>query len=219
MNNTDIKPKPFFFRKRFLISLGVLFFLLIKCFQKNTSADLSEKNLAKTEKTAEDKVDLKTRLQNNIKGISDNQNLAKDVKSLDGIIITLALYKVYSSIINEGKASKNNDEQILAKELEKKVSSSQVKTFPKLRNIYYGLMKEKLWVNDVDVKILAPNNKTLRFTAGYFASNKNIQETQTTLHEMLVNLRFKQTQYKWYSGDDEFTYYNIESPKDSDIVE
>ncbi|WP_343611074.1 hypothetical protein [Chryseobacterium oranimense] len=80
-------------------------------------------------------------------------------------------------------------------------------------------MKEKLWVNDVDVKILAPNNKTLRFTAGYFASNKNIQETQTTLHEMLVNLRFKQTQYKWYSGDDEFTYYNIESPKDSDIVE
>ncbi|WP_343611072.1 hypothetical protein [Chryseobacterium oranimense] len=129
MNNTDIKPKPFFFRKRFLISLGVLFFLLIKCFQKNTSADLSEKNLAKTEKTAEDKVDLKTRLQNNIKGISDNQNLAKDVKSLDGIIITLALYKVYSSIINEGKASKNNDEQILAKELEKKYPVLRLKHF------------------------------------------------------------------------------------------
>ncbi|NML68796.1 hypothetical protein HHL23_03160 [Chryseobacterium sp. RP-3-3] len=219
MNKIDVKPKPFFLKKRFLIPFGILLLLLIKCTKTDTSTPQNKKVSIQTEKKSEEKIDLKTKLENNIKGIDEGQDLAKNVKSLDGIVIVLALYKVYSSIINEGKSSKNNDEQELAKKLEKKVIDSQVKTFPKLRRIYYELIKEKLWVNDVDVKILGPNNKTIQFTAGYFASNKNIQETQTTLHEMLLNLRFKQTQYKWYSGDDEYTYYNIESSKDSEIID
>ncbi|PIF43927.1 hypothetical protein CLU96_0851 [Chryseobacterium sp. 52] len=219
MNKTDIKPKPFYLKKRFLIPFGLLFLLLIKCSKTDPSTPQNKEELIQTEKKSEDKIDLKTRLENNIKGIDEGQDLAKNVKSLDGIVIVLALYKVYSSIINEGKSSKNSDEQELAKKLEKKVINSQVKTFPKLRYIYYELIKDKLWVNDVDVRILGSSNKTIQFTAGYFASNKNIKETQATLHEMLLNLRFKQTQYKWYSGDDEYTYYNIESSKDSEIIE
>ncbi|ANF50795.1 hypothetical protein A0O34_09795 [Chryseobacterium glaciei] len=203
--------------KKSAVILLVLFCLfLIKC-TKNDSPK-KDTPVEKITKTEEKKNDLKTRLEREIEGIEKDSDLTKSVSSVDGIVIVLALYKVYASNIKEGKESQNIEEQKLAKTLEKKVISSQIKTFPKLRLIYYKLMKEKLWVNDIEVKIIGSTNRTLQFTAGYFASNKNIQETQSTLHEMLLNLRFKQTQYKWYSGDDEFTYYDIESLKDSEII-
>jgi len=218
MNKTKNQLKHFISKKGFLISFGILF-LFTGCSQADNSSIQPGEKPFNIEKKQEGKADLKTRLENSIKGLDKDKDLAQKVKSMDGILISLALYKFYASLINEGKASKNNNEQILAKELERKASSSQTKTFPKLRHIYYELIKEKLWVNDIEVKILGSNNKTLQFTAGYFASNKNIQETQTTLYEMFLNLRFKQTQYKWYSGDDEYTYYTISSPKDSEIIE
>lgn len=204
-------------KKKILIPIvGVLILIFIKCSQPAPS---EIQNQTQSEKIPENKIDLKTKLQNNLKGIKEGSDLTKNVSSVDGVVIVLALYKVYSSIITEGKESKNPDEQMLAKQLEKEVVKSQIKTFPKLRLIYGKLMKEKLWENDIDVKILGSDNKKLQFTAGYFASNKNIQQTQTTLQDMLLNLRFKQTQYKWYSGDDEYTYYNLQSANDSEIIQ
>lgn len=204
-------------KKKILIPIvGVLILIFIKCSQPAPS---EIQNKTQSEKIPENKIDLKTKLQNNLKGIKEGSDLTKNVSSVDGVVIVLALYKVYSSIITEGKESKNPDEQMLAKQLEKEVVKSQIKTFPKLRLIYGKLMKEKLWENDIDVKILGSDNKKLQFTAGYFASNKNIQQTQITLQDMLLNLRFKQTQYKWYSGDDEYTYYNLQSANDSEIIQ
>ncbi|WP_185288312.1 hypothetical protein [Chryseobacterium lactis] len=203
-------------KKNLIPIVGILILIFIKCSQ---TAPSEIQNQARSEKIAENKIDLKTKLQNNLKGIKEGSDLTKNVSSVDGVVIVLALYKVYSSIITEGKESKNPDEQMLAKQLEKEVIKSQIKTFPKLRLIYGKLMKEKLWENDINVKILGSDNKKLQFTAGYFASNKNIQQTQTTLQDMLLNLRFKQTQYKWYSGDDEYTYYNLQSANDSEIIQ
>lgn len=216
--NSKQDERPFYLKKRILIPLVIFFIAIIKCTQTDS---LPEKNslITKTEKNSDKKIDLKTRLQKEIKSLDKNKDFSENITSVDGIVITLALYKVYASIIKEGKDSKNIDEQKLAADLEKKVVTSQILTFPKLRLAYYKLIKEKLWENDVEVRIIGSKNKTLQFTAGYFAANKNIQETQTTLYEMLSNLRFSQTQYKWYSGDDEYTYYNIESPKDSEIIE
>ncbi|MDR6405120.1 MULTISPECIES: hypothetical protein [Chryseobacterium] len=209
--------KALHLKKTILIPLSISCLLFVKC----TKTDSLPQNIPveKTVKIEEKKNDLKTRLEKEIKSLEKDSDLTKNVNSVDGIVIVLALYKVYASIIKEGKESPYVEEQKLAKSLEKKVMNSQIKAFPKLRLIYYKLMKEKLWENNIEVKIIGSTNKTLQFTAGYFASNKNIQETQSTLHEMLLNLRFKQTQYKWYSGDDEYTYYNIESLKDSEIID
>lgn len=35
---------------------------------------------------------------------------------------------------------------------------------------------------------------------------------------MLKNLRFDKADYKWYDGADEYSYYDIESKKDTEIA-
>lgn len=210
--------RPIYKKKRFLIPVGIVLLSLIG--QMGDSKNPDEKAVSKTEKikVGDRKIDLKTRLENNIKSLN-NDDLSKDIKSVDEIVIAVAIFKAYISIIREGQSSENAAEQKLAKELEQKVSKSQVKNFPKLRLAYCKLIKEKLWVNDIDVNISGAKNTTLQFTAGIFAANKNILETQNALAEMLSNLRFKQTQYRWYKGEDEYTYYNIKSSKDSEVLE
>lgn len=200
---------------RFLIGCILSIFFLVECTKNNANEKVTlEKEPIKIEQK---KDDLKARLQREIEGLEKDSDLSKNVSSIDGITIVIALYKVYASVIKEGKESSDIEEQTLAKKLEKMVINSQIKVFPKLRLIYYRIIKEKLWENDIEVKIIGSTNRTLQFTGGLFAANKNIQDTQSALHEVLSFLRFKQIQYKWYSGDDEYTYYNIESPKDSEI--
>jgi hypothetical protein len=202
--------------KHLASSIIVAFFLLI-AFGSDDNKDVEISKTA--DKISEPKIPLKLRLENNIKSLEKDNDLTKNVESIDGIVIILALYKSYYIIIKEGKESQNQEEKDLAKKLEQKVSSSQLKDFPKLRLAYFKIMKDKLWENDIDVKIGGKKNTILSLTAGYFASNKNIKSTQETLHEMLVNLRFKQVNYRWYKDEDEYTYYDVESAKDSEVIE
>lgn len=216
MNKASINSNLNIFK--ILILLGFSFLSIIRC-TKIDSPNEKSPLLKDSIKTEEKKLDLKVRLNKEIESLEKDLDLSKNVSSMDGITLVLALYKFYSSIIKEGKESDKPEEQELANKLEKKVINSQIKVLPKLRMIYYKLIREKLWENDIDVKILNSSNKTLQLTGGIFASNKNIQDTQSMLHEVLSLLRFKQIQYKWYSGDDEFTYYNLDSPKDSEIID
>jgi len=159
-------------------------------------------------------------LENNIKSIEAGDDLTKtDMTSATAFQITAAIFKAYAAIISEGKKSSDKAILNLTNQLEKKVIISQQKNFPKIRRAYYEFIKEKLWENDVDVNLSGSGNTTIHFTGAYFASNKNIKSTQEALHEMLTLLRFKQTQYRWYKGQDEYTYYAIESPKDNVIAE
>jgi hypothetical protein len=170
----------------------------------------------KTE-TVSDLETLKTKLKNNIKSLEKDDLTSSPLKSAQDFTIAVAIFKAYAITINEAKPNKDKEVQSLISELEKKVVKSQIKNFPKLRKAYYEFLKEKLWENDVEVGISGKNNQRLSFTASYFAANKNIKDTQETLSEMLNYLHFKQTQYRWYRGQDEFTYYDIESDNDNEI--
>lgn len=216
--------RPFYKKKRFIIPVaffGLLF--IIGVFSDDKATDTSSSDTTKTEQTATNSVtgmDLKTKLENNIKSISGDDDLTKnEMTSATDFQISVALFKAYALTINEGKQSKDKDILKLTDELTKKVIASQQKNFPKLRKAYYDFVKNKLWENDVEVSLSGSGNTTLKFTGHYFAANKNIKESEEALHEMLTLLRFKQTQYRWYKGQDEYTYYTIESPKDNEIIE
>ncbi|SDI36015.1 hypothetical protein SAMN05421846_106256 [Chryseobacterium taeanense] len=203
-----------------MASIGTFVFFIFIAFgsEDEKKSETSITTSIENKKNALSTIPLKTRLENNIKSLKSD-DFTKDINSLDGIVISIALYKAYFQIIKEGKESQNPEEQKLAKQLEQKVSNSQIKNFPKLRAKYAKLIGDKLWENDVDVSVGGVRNINLNLTAHYFASNKNIKESQEALHEMLINLRFKQTNYRWYKGEDEYTYYTIESPKDSEVIE
>lgn len=218
--------RPFYKKKRVLIPAGLLLIGMIGSqMDKDKKANSTSSSTPATTEQASSSsptggMDLKTKIANNIKSIDGGDDLTKnEMTSATDFQITAAIFKAYAMAVNEGKASSDKEVLKLTEELRKKVVASQQKNFPKIRKAYYEFVKNKLWENDVYVDISGSGNTVIKFTGGYFAANKNIKETQEALSEMLTLLRFKQTQYRWYKGQDEFTYYTIESNKDSEIVE
>lgn len=118
--------------------------------------------------------------------------------------------KLADSALNDG------DNAVLAKQLKTKIIATQKKEFPKMRQLYAKTLADKLWEHDVYVTTSGQGNTILNLTAAYFAANKNIKEMQGSLLEMATKLRFTETRYRWYKGADEFTYYKIESLKDTE---
>lgn len=188
-----------------------------KATTTKTETDTTKiETLAKTDKIS-DLEALKTKLKNNIKSLDGDDITSSPLNSAQEFTIAVALFKAYAITINENKNNKDKEIQNLVSELENKVTKSQIKNFPKLRKAYFEFIKDKLWENDIIVSLSGRNNTTLSFTGGYFAANKNIATTQESLNEMLNYLHFKRTEYRWYKGEDEFTYYTIKSDNDSEI--
>jgi hypothetical protein len=214
--------RPLYKKKRFIIPAAIVVLGIIGSqFDDSKKTSTTASSTSQTDTTnSVSGMDLKTKIQNNIKSLTGGDDLTKnEMTSASDFQITVALFKSYAMTINEGKKSTDKEVLKLTDELQKKVIISQQKNFPKIRNAYYKFIKNTLWEHDVEVDISGGSNTTLKLSGGYFAANKNIKSTQETLHEMLTLLRFKQTQYSWYNGQDDFTYYTIESPKDSEIEE
>ncbi len=106
----------------------------------------------------------------------------------------------------------------LGKGLKDQIAKVQANEFPIMRKAYRKLLHDKLWVNNVETEISGSTNSIITFTGGTFANNKNKQDAQDALHDMLRLLRFKQSRYKWYEGDDRYTYYEMKTPKDGEVL-
>jgi hypothetical protein len=137
---------------------------------------------------------------------------------ISSIQIEVALFATWANIIK--KAESHSDKEIirLGKTLKTKVINLQKTEFPRLRKAYGEILKGKLWAENIKVTTKGTGHTTLEFVGGLFASNKNKQDTQQTLSEMLHLLKFKRTNYKWYDYDDEYTYYSMETKADGELV-
>ena len=229
--NTPLPKKdsrPFYKKKRVLIPAAIIFLGMIGAdMDKDKKVTTGTRENAVTEETSSPKpvgsytsnMNLKTKIVNNIKSLDAGDDLMSDLSSATNIQIAAAVFIAYASIIKEGRQSSDEEILKLTADLEERVRAYQVKNFPKVRRAYYEFAKKTLWENDVDVDLSGSGNTVLKFTAGHFAANKNIKMTQESLSEMLTILRFKQTQYRWYKGEDEYTYYKMETPKDSEIAD
>ena len=100
----------------------------------------------------------------------------------------------------------------------KKIISVQVAAFPKLRDAYGPAVREKLWEDDMSARTIGAGYRIIEFVGGTFAANRNKKAWQTEVREVLYKLRFTQSRYKWYKGDNEYTYYDMEPPKDNQLV-
>lgn len=186
--------------------------------EEETGIESTDKTISTTEKKLTD-VEIKEQLDREISSIDKGIDFTSYKESIESIQLELVLFQVWAKKINEAKSSNNNDIKELGEKLETKVKKIQVSEFPKLRKAYGKIVAKKLWVENIEVEVFGNNSKTIQFTGGIFANNKNKQETQETLSEMLNFLRFKKANYKWYEYDDEYTYYDLDSKNDNEIVE
>lgn len=192
-----------------------------KLIKAELSEEQKEKELLKTEKHAEEEND---------ESIYNKKQLKKEIESIDkGIEIgegnnieslqmDIVLFSLWAKLITDAENSKDEETKELGKRLKSKVLKIQVVGFPKLREKYTEIISNKLWENDIDVYSNGSSKKYINFTGGVFARNKNKQDFQNQVNEVLLMFRFKQSRYRWYKGDNEYTYYTIFQGKDSDLV-
>jgi hypothetical protein len=127
---------------------------------------------------------------------------------------------------SEMKYLKPQDRNNLQAELKKliaparnKLKNEQRMNFPILRKEYAKSISELFWRENIEVEARGNGNTRLEITSGRFASNANKEDFQKDLNEAgVVNvvklLRFKRIAYKWYKHDDEYTYYQYDTPAD-----
>jgi hypothetical protein len=130
----------------------------------------------------------------------------------------LVVFSVWGKLIEQADSSSNEEVRKLSQTLRQKVVNLQIAEFPKMRKEVADLLDKKLWENDIEVRCIGNKNTTIDFIGGYFAANKNIKQTQISLHDIFHNFRFKRTQYRWIPSADEYTYYPVDSPDDSELV-
>ncbi|HVZ95412.1 MAG TPA: hypothetical protein VG847_00950 [Chitinophagaceae bacterium] len=93
----------------------------------------------------------------------------------------------------------------------------QREDFPIMRKTYIKIFKEQLWDQDINVEGYGPRWDNISYVAGIFASHANIKEFYSNIETSINLLRFKRVNFKWIEDDDNYTYYKVDSKKDSEL--
>ena len=178
---------------------------------------LIAKKLKEENAEKEELLKQKEQLERELKSINDGIEFA-DGTTIEGLQMDIVVFASWAKIIKEAEESEDNEIKSLGENLKSKVSKIQIKEFPNLRNQYAKIVAKKMWENDIDVYASGTGKGYINFTGGVFAANKNKQEFQTQVQEILHMFRFNQARYRWYKGEDEYTYYTMYEGKDSEPV-
>jgi hypothetical protein len=217
-----IEKKPLGKGCRVIIIAFVLIsflFLLISILIDSDTAKNSNKT--KVEEVAKTPEELKKQIEREIESITKGIDFSTyhDATEIGILQIELALFNVWVSIIKEGESSDDVEIKKLATRLKKSAADVQTKEFPVLRKKYTEIFSKQMWKHDVEISVSGTGNKYINITGGIFAANKNKQDFQNQIHDVLNRYRFNQSRYRWYKGEDEYTYWTIFEGKDSDIIE
>ena len=79
-------------------------------------------------------------------------------------------------------------------------------------------MRTQLWEADGSARTFGTGYRTVEFVNVAFARNANIKQIHQQMVENLMLLRFNRAQYKWFKEASEYSFYTLESPKDTDLV-
>lgn len=182
--------------------------------EKQVALKLEEDKIAEEEKKS-----LFEQLERELKSVNKGVDFSTYRGTVDALQMELILFGTYAQIIKQGENSDDSKINELARQLKTKVVNMQIKEFPTLRKEYAKVVAKLMWEHDVEVFSSGKNNSYLNFTGGLFAANKNKQDFQEQLKDAPKMFRFSQTRYRWYKGDDEYTYYTTYEGKDSDLVD
>jgi hypothetical protein len=225
-NHTDVEKKPIYKKKWFLITVGIIvvIFLLPKGNSDKTDK-VTDKTVVENNKNTEvNKTDnntisntLETKLTKEIESIKKGIDFTEYRGDVVKLQLETTLFKVWSDLIKEGLSSSNPNDVKLSNELKKLVTKVQEKELPLIRKDYVDIISQKLWEENIKVSGSGRGTTTINLSGGTFFNNKNKSEVQKTISDILTNFRFKQSTYRAYESQDEYTYYTMETPKDSEL--
>lgn len=136
-----------------------------------------------------------------------------------GINTAIVVMGAWGLMYEEGQGLPLTEEaKAKRQKFRKLVIEKQVQLLPALRDAYGPAMRKELWIADGSARTIGKGYRTVEFVSVAFARNANIQQIHMDIRESLMMLRFTRAQYKWFEQADDYSYYTIEPPKDSDLV-
>jgi len=154
--------------------------------------------------------------------INKNANYSKlDAQGKVTILFSvMAWFATTAEQIKECESSQKNEYKKLASQAKNKLKNDQRREFPLLRKEFAKILGDILWRDNIEVKAAGNGNSRLEFTSGIFAHNANIDDfqnktlTETKVKDNIKFFRFKKVAYKWYEHDENYTYYEYDTPAD-----
>ena len=172
---------------------------------------------------------LKTILQEQEKRLAYNRKLNDDLTSFIGINFTESDFNYdpvgwakrlddVAKLVQEGENSGDAVIQNLAKRGKEKLIATQRRYYPVIRSTFAKELGKAVWDDNGYISVSGTGNKTINLTHSSFASNRNIREVQEKYSQTFRLLRFTRSQYRWYRGQSEYTYYTMPSKTDVDLA-
>lgn len=201
------------------IGLGVLGLLVLSVIGAFVGPCLQALNPSRPEKTTERTraavfADVATMSE-----ALDSMRVQVSGQSLQHMGFSIEIFNGCATLIKEAQdAQAGLGEQKALDQFRVKLVQRQRQVFPIMRDQAGPAFRKSLWEADTEARTFGYRFGTVEFVSGVYARNVNIKKSHEAIRGVLTQLRFKRANYKWYSGDDKYTYYKIESPDDSDIA-
>ncbi|MGW6779440.1 hypothetical protein ACWF50_15560 [Brucella pseudogrignonensis] len=158
------------------------------------------------------------RLSESLKVMSDLK--VKEFKeSVANLLVAATLFDEWTKLYDEG-------ENLTLSDAEKKQRSAfrqalvkkQTTSLPQIRDLYGSALRKQLWEADGKARTFGKGFKTVEVINAAFAANRNIKQIHEQMYPTFARLRFNRSQYKWVDANVEYSYYEIKSPPDSELV-
>lgn len=105
------------------------------------------------------------------------------------------------------------------RQLLQRARTLQSSLFPKIRDAYGPVMRKKLWEQDLHVKTVGNGYTTIQLAHHSFAANANKKKIVDSMWSDFLLYRFKRVETRWYKEESEYTYWDIPSSSDDEIID
>lgn len=199
-----------------LIVLGGLIFFLLNRENSEKPAQNSEElsALPSTASVLKRKLTSALAIVNNL----DINGGSQYKDSMENINKELAFFSNAANLINQANSSDDKEINNLGKQLNGKLQQVQIKEFPLLRKAYESIKDNNILGENTNIVISGNGNRTVTFINSLFSDHHNFVELNFSIEKTLQNLRFDRVNYKRMHSANDRSYFDLQSPKDSEII-
>lgn len=140
-------------------------------------------------------------------------------RDVDEILYEISLFSAWALLIERApRLDLTDDQRRRVEAFRAGVQRLQRTEFPALRDAYGPAARRVLWEDDIEARTFGRRFTVIEFVGGLFAANRNIKRFQEEIRIVMHKLRFEQVRYKWYEGEDEYSYYALSPEPDEALV-
>lgn len=157
--------------------------------------------------------------------LSSSSKIMADLKvgdfkeNANNLLIASALFDEWTKLYEEGgKLPLSEQDKKQRSAFRIALIKKQTASLPQIRDHYGAALRKQLWEADGKARTFGKGFRTVEIINAAFAANRNIKQIHEQMYPTFARLRFTRSQYKWVDANVEYSYFDIKSPSDSELV-